>query len=131
GVPAVVEPPGLLVPLGYFGSVAMLEGRRAALIRGGATSAVAVSSCAATVAPVDAALVEACLAGDEPGAVALGVPGGVAYASVKLALARWVRRNSVSWAADGVRLNALAPGNTDTPLTKVTLDDPEIGPLMR
>jgi NAD(P)-dependent dehydrogenase (short-subunit alcohol dehydrogenase family) len=131
GVPAVVEPPGLLVTVSYFGSVAMLEGLRAALTRGGATSAVAVSSCAATVAPVDEALVEACLSGDEPGAVALGVPGGVAYASVKLALARWVRRNSVSWAADGVRLNALAPGNTDTPLTKVTLDDPEIGPLMR
>ena len=115
----------------YFGAVAMLDGLRAALTLGGATAAIAVSSCAATVAPVDGTLVEACLAGDERGAVALGVPGGVASASVKLAIARWVRRNSGSWAADGVRLNALAPGNTDTPLTKVTLDDPEIGPLMR
>jgi NAD(P)-dependent dehydrogenase (short-subunit alcohol dehydrogenase family) len=131
GVPAVVEPPALLVNVSYFGSVAMLEGLRGALARGDAPSAVAVSSCAATVAPVDDALVDACLAGDEAAAVALGIPGGVAYASVKLALARWVRRNAVSWAADGVRLNALAPGNTLTPLTQVTLDDPEIGPLMR
>ena len=28
------------------------------------------------------------------------------------------------------RLNALAPGNTHTPLTVATLADPEIGPLM-
>ena len=30
-----------------------------------------------------------------------------------------------------MRLNVLAPGNTHTPLTQVTLDDPELGPLMR
>ncbi|MDQ1429581.1 MAG: hypothetical protein QOF40_183 [Actinomycetota bacterium] len=131
GVPATVEPPSLLVNVSYFGSTAMLDGLRPALARGGSTSAVAVSSCAATVAPVDDALVDACLAGDESAAAALEVRGGVAYASVKLALGRWVRRNAPAWAADGVRLNALAPGNTRTPLTKVTLDDPELGPLMR
>ena len=53
GVPAVVEPPALLVNVSYFGSVAMLEGLRGALVRGDSPSAVAVSSCAATVAPVD------------------------------------------------------------------------------
>jgi NAD(P)-dependent dehydrogenase (short-subunit alcohol dehydrogenase family) len=131
GVPATADPPALLVNVSYFGSVAMLEGLRPALVQGGSTSAVAVSSCAATVAPVDDGLVEACLAGDEAAAVALQIPGGPAYASVKLALGRWVRRQAPSWAADGVRLNALAPGNTVTPLTQVTLEDPEIGPLMR
>ena len=30
-----------------------------------------------------------------------------------------------------MRLNALAPGNTHTPLTQAALDDPELGPLMR
>jgi NAD(P)-dependent dehydrogenase (short-subunit alcohol dehydrogenase family) len=90
-----------------------------------------VSSCAATVAPVDDALVAACLEGDEARAAAQVGAGGVAYASVKLALARWVRRTAPAWAADGVRLNALAPGNTLTPLTETTLADPEIGPLMR
>jgi len=131
GVPATAQPPALLVTVSYFGSTAMLDGLRSALVRGDSASAVAVSSCAATIAPVDDTLVEACLAGDEPGAIALSVSGGVAYASVKLALARWVRRHAVSWAAHGVRLNALAPGNTHTPLTQVTLEDPEIGPLMR
>ena len=42
---------------------------------------------AATVAPVDDALVAACLDGDEAHAAAQVGPGGVAYASVKLALA--------------------------------------------
>jgi NAD(P)-dependent dehydrogenase (short-subunit alcohol dehydrogenase family) len=130
GVPATVDPP-LLTKVSYFGSTSMLEGLRAALVNGRDASAVAVSSCAATVAPVDDALVSALLDGDEDKAIALSTHGGETYASVKLALARWARRQAADWAADGVRLNVLAPGNTETPLTQVTLDDPELGPLMR
>jgi NAD(P)-dependent dehydrogenase (short-subunit alcohol dehydrogenase family) len=130
GVPATVDPPAQLVHVSYFGSVAMLEGLRGALVRDGGSSAVAVSSAAATVAPVEDALVAACLSGDEDHAASLPVPGGVTYASVKRALATWVRHQAPAWAADGIRLNALAPGNTHTPLTEVTLADPEIGPLM-
>jgi len=131
GAPPTIEPPSLLTSVSYFGSVAMLEGLRDALSRGDSPSAVAISSCAATVAPVDDELVAACLAGDEEAATALPTPGGVAYSSVKLALARWVRRQAPAWAEDGVRLNALAPGNTHTPLTQAALDDEELGPLMR
>ncbi len=131
GVPATVDPPSLLVTVSYFGSIAMLDGLRAALARGEAPSALAVSSCAATVAPVDDELVATLLAGDEAGAIERATHGGVAYASVKLALARWVRHQAPAWAADGIRLNALAPGNTVTPLTDAALADPEIGPLMR
>jgi NAD(P)-dependent dehydrogenase (short-subunit alcohol dehydrogenase family) len=130
GVPATVDPPALLVHVSYFGSIAVLDGLRAALARGAGRSAVAVSSAAATVAPVDETLVAACLDGDEDRAAMLAVDGGVTYASVKLALARWTRRHAPEWAADGIRLNALAPGNTYTPLTATTLADPEIGPLM-
>jgi len=39
------------------------------------------------------------------------------YATSKYALARWVRRISASWGANGVRINAVAPGNVRTPLT--------------
>lgn len=45
-----------------------------------------------------------------------------AYSSSKHALARWVRRISASWAADGLRINAVAPGNTTTPMTKGMTD---------
>lgn len=41
-----------------------------------------------------------------------------AYSSSKHALARWVRRVSPSWAVDGLRINAVAPGNTSTPMTQ-------------
>ena len=40
------------------------------------------------------------------------------YSSSKHALARWVRRVSPAWAVDGLRINAVAPGNTTTPMTK-------------
>lgn len=40
------------------------------------------------------------------------------YSSSKHALARWVRRVSPAWAVDGLRINAVAPGNTTTPMTQ-------------
>lgn len=44
--------------------------------------------------------------------------GPSAYSSSKHALARWVRRVSPAWAVDGLRINAVAPGNTTTPMTQ-------------
>jgi NAD(P)-dependent dehydrogenase (short-subunit alcohol dehydrogenase family) len=43
--------------------------------------------------------------------------GNSYYVASKYALARWVRRVSASWAANGVRINAVAPGNVATPMT--------------
>lgn len=43
--------------------------------------------------------------------------GNSLYVSTKYALARWVRRVSSSWAANGVRINAVAPGNVNTAMT--------------
>lgn len=40
------------------------------------------------------------------------------YSASKYALARWGRRISASWAANGVRVNSVAPGNVLTPMTK-------------
>ena len=40
------------------------------------------------------------------------------YATTKYALARWVRRISASWGANGVRINAVAPGITETDMMK-------------
>lgn len=49
--------------------------------------------------------------------------GAFIYASSKHALARWVRRASSSWGTDGLRINAVAPGNTTTPMTKNMTDE--------
>ncbi len=43
--------------------------------------------------------------------------GQAVYMATKYALARWVRRISASWAANGVRVNAVAPGNVRTAMT--------------
>ena len=44
-------------------------------------------------------------------------PGDQIYAASKYALCRWMRRHSASYAANGVRINAVAPGNVNTPMT--------------
>lgn len=43
--------------------------------------------------------------------------GNSIYVASKYALARWVRRHSASYAANGVRINAVAPGNVNTAMT--------------
>ena len=43
--------------------------------------------------------------------------GHTFYAATKYALARWARRVSADWAAHGVRINAVAPGNVHTTMT--------------
>ncbi|MCD8145405.1 MAG: SDR family oxidoreductase [Oscillospiraceae bacterium] len=39
------------------------------------------------------------------------------YVATKYAVARWMRRVSAHWAANGVRINAIAPGNVETAMT--------------
>ena len=43
--------------------------------------------------------------------------GNSYYVASKYALARWARRVSATWAANGVRINSVAPGNVATPMT--------------
>jgi NAD(P)-dependent dehydrogenase (short-subunit alcohol dehydrogenase family) len=120
------------VTVNHFGAVALLEGLRGALALGNAPAALVASSIAATVASFDQAIVDASLAGDEAAAVELSakIDGGIGYATSKRSLALYVRHNAPAWAADGIRLNALAPGNTHSALTKAALADPQFGPMM-
>lgn len=54
-----------------------------------------------------------------------------AYQGSKYAIAKWVRRRSASWAARGVRMNAVCPGNTDTPLRTKGINDPDFSAGMK
>jgi NAD(P)-dependent dehydrogenase (short-subunit alcohol dehydrogenase family) len=114
----------LIVSVNYFGAIATLEGLRPLLVRG-TGSAVAIRSNSTTTAPgVPVDLVDACLGGNEDGARRLAGDCDplLVYPATKIALARWVRRQAPSWIGDGVRLNAVAPGLIDTPMTVESRD---------
>jgi len=127
--------PEVMASVNYFGAQQLLADLRSALAATGDAQAVAVSSNSTTTQPgVPDDLVQAFLDGDEDRARSLGRELGDAmtYASSKTALARWVRRHAptAAWAGSGVRLNAIAPGATMTPLLQSGLDDETFGPLI-
>jgi NAD(P)-dependent dehydrogenase (short-subunit alcohol dehydrogenase family) len=121
----------LTVKVNYFGAVATLEGLRDLLARGTKPRAAVIASFAAIHGPFDEEMIEACLAGDEPTAVAAAERHGpddttkTVYTSSKKAIARWVRQAAPSepWAGAGIPLNAIAPGIIVTPMTQPLLED--------
>lgn len=128
-VDAVVANAGLAnsgapdVAVNYFGAVATLEGLRPLLASAEYPRAVATASMASLL-PNDAELVDLCLAGDEPAALARAATlvdtdqAGLIYASSKAALCRWLRRHApaAEWAGAGIPLNAIGPGVVETPM---------------
>ncbi len=137
-IDAVIANAGLSAPIAataavnFFGAVATLEGLRPLLIGSSAPRAAATASMASLL-PVDEALVEMMLRGDEPGALARaaeleaagGALAGTIYNSSKQALARCIRRSAPSgeWAGAGIPLNAVAPGVVATPMTAALTGD--------
>ncbi len=117
----------LVVAINYFGAIATLDGLRPLLARGTDASAVAISSNSTTTTPgLPADLVDVLLENDEAAALAATsrAPGLFAYPASKLALARWVRHHAPQpdWIGAGIRLNAIAPGVIETPMTKDDLE---------
>lgn len=116
-------PPRLIFCLNYFAGIEIAEGLRP-LLKKKHGSCVMTSSNSITNHTVRCDWVDMMsnvmdegrileMAKDIPAAM-----GAAAYSSSKHALARWVRRVSPAWAVDGLRINAVAPGNTTTPMTK-------------
>jgi NAD(P)-dependent dehydrogenase (short-subunit alcohol dehydrogenase family) len=132
GLPPVVKPLSLVARVNYFGSVEVVEPLRdlVALRRG---TVLLVSSNSAPMVGSDDPYVQALLAGDEAGACANieDRDGHTAYAGSKRALSVWMRRNAAAYARAGVRMNAIAPGITMTPLAEQVFADPELGQVMR
>lgn len=132
GLPPVAKPLSLIAKVNYFAVTHTVEGLRDLLAKKRG-SVLIVASNSAPMMPTDDAFVQACLAGDEAAACAdiESRDGHTAYAGSKRAITIWMRRNVVDYAAAGVRLNAVAPGITNTPLTEQVFADAEFGELMR
>ena len=130
--------PEAVIRVNYFGAVAILDDLKPLLARGQEPAAVAISSIGAIiveVAPDQAvpACLDACLAGDEEAAVAAirGRTGNEAYCLAKRALALKIRANATDWGSAGIRLNAIAPGTTETPMLDEIYRTEEIGDAVR
>lgn len=123
------EPAERILSLNFFGAKEMTEGAYPLVLKKKGTIVV-VSSNSANLPGLNTKLVDMmCDGGDEEavreeGKKLLGFQKQEAYQGSKFAIARWVRRNSSAWAARGVRMNAIAPGATLTPLLEAGLADP-------
>ena len=121
-----------LVSVNYFGTVELLAGLRPALAAAQG-SVVCLSSNSTTCQPNwPTEIAEACFAGDEQRAREHADEHGAVqtYPATKAAIAWQVRTTAVEWAGEGIRVNAMAPGAIDTPMTAELSADPELGPAI-
>ena len=126
-------PPGTLITsVNYFGTVEFVEGLRDLLGKKHGVIVLLCSNSAPMSSPEDQ-LLDSLLAGDEAQALKISEEddNGMHYMVGKRALAYWMRRHAMAYAKDGIRMNAVAPGPIDTPMTKPLFDSPEMAEIMK
>ena len=124
GVGPHVEPTSLIARLNYFSVIAVTEAA-IPLLAQKKGAAVLISSNSAPMDFSNENITELFLEGDEEKTCQLADAsrGDAVYAASKKALTRWMRRNINGWAEQGVRVNAIAPGMTLTPLVQANMED--------
>ena len=125
------HPQERIAAVNYFGAVAVTEGLRPALANGTDAAVVMISSNSTTMMPVaDESVIDLFLDGHESRACT--ATGDNAYWNSKLALAWWMRAKSISaeWLGAGIRLNAVAPGVTETNMTRPQMEIEGVKELM-
>lgn len=132
GVGPQMNPITAIPKINFFGTVRLVEALKSNLAKKRG-SIVLISSNSATMMEYSADYLQALAAGDEARAseVIATLDGQTAYGGSKFALTCWMRRNNADYAGIGIRMNALAPGYTETALTKAGLDDPIFGPSIK
>ena len=129
GVGPQMNPITVIPKINFFGTVNLVEALKDNLAKKRG-SIVLISSNSATMMEYNADYLQALAAGDEGLASKLleTLDGQTAYGGSKFALTCWMRRNNADYAGAGIRMNAIAPGYTETALTKAGLEDPVFGP---
>ncbi|MAY35034.1 MAG: hypothetical protein CMN84_02935 [Spongiibacteraceae bacterium] len=131
GLGPAARPYSLITRVNYFGAVATTEGVLDLLAKRKG-SIVMISSNSAPMLPDDE-YTELLLAGDEAGACEFidQKDANHAYAGSKRAVSQWLRQKAPEYAPQRIRLNAVAPGITQTPLVDASHADPEVGEAMK
>lgn len=132
GLATYARPPSLIASVNYFGAIELLDGLLRLLQRGKNPAAVAMlSNSAQWVQIEETSYFQALLHNDEAKAAKIidvvhdaFMAASLAYVGSKLALGRAIRQRTTTWGSVGVRLNAVAPGNTKTPMLQKILQDP-------
>lgn len=130
GVGGHISPISLIPRVNYFGAVASIEGARDLLaMKNGALVIVSSQTAGMDYDKNYLQLLEqgkeaeACSAVDK-------LDGHTAYGGAKCALTRWMRVHCAEYAAMGVRMNAIAPGFTETPLNAAAGSSPKLAEAM-
>lgn len=131
GLGSHVPDNSLITKVNYFGSVQLIEGLREHLANKGA-AVLLVSSNSAPMA-TNPKFVESLLANDVETACATAeeMQGQPVYSGTKQAVTVWMRRNTAAYAAQGIRMNAIGPGYTQTPLSAAVEDNPTYGDAIK
>ena len=132
GLGAHVENSQKIIKVNFFGVVTIIEGIRDLLEKKDG-SIVIISSNSAPMPNENQELVDAMIEGNEKGAgdIADQFDGFTAYVSSKLAITRWMRRNAPEFITQGVRLNAVAPGITQSGMTDAAFEAPSTAEAMQ
>ena len=119
-----------ILSINYTGSIEIINGLRQRLAPG--SSVVMVSSNSAPLCQKPE-LVELLLEDQWQNIDAMlpEVSGHDCYSGSKQAVAKWMRKHAPEFAGQGIRLNAIAPGYTETAMTKAVADDPQYGEAIR
>jgi len=121
----------LITQVNYFGTVELVEGLRDLVAaRRGAVVLISSNSAPMNNSPE---FVELLLSGKEQEAldVSTTIAAQEVYSGTKKAVALWMRGKAAEYAAAGVRINAVAPGYTQTPMTEQVENDPVYGPHIK
>lgn len=124
-------PTALTTSLNYYGTTELVDGVFDLIAKNNGQVILVSSNSAPMCDRPD--YIETLLERDEQAALDMApdLTGHQAYSGTKQAVARWMRRNILRFSKAGIRINAIAPGYTQTPMTKGVEEDPEYGPKIR